>query len=246
MRVYKKMTIITVGVAAVAFLLAITLHYFFPCDEADFWINVCFGVFGSAILTALTSVVSYHHEKIKTLENFLYHTRQILSAANKYQEHMTIEEKIRFFLDYSEFDKIAWDADFGNIDFFFERFTKNREYVYYNIYKPILNFNNAVANHVWHFRWHLDGSGKNDAVMQNFVSELQDYLLKIEEHDIPTEYDENGNATSFCHNKSTRPKLVYDVKAELAGRYYEVLYGKRVDKKKARISNNGQNENGVG
>lgn len=234
MRVYKKLTIITAIIAAIALSGAVFMHYWFPANsESEFWINVCLGVFGSAILTALTSVMSYHHEKIKTLENFLYHTRQILSADNKYQEHMTLEEKIRFFLDYSEFDKIAWDADFGNIDFFFERFTKNREYIYYSIYKPILDFNIAVANHVWHFRWHLDGSGKNDAVMQKFVSELQDYLLKIEEHDIPTEYDENGNATSFYRCTSISSKLVVDVKTELAGRYYEIMYGKRKAKKES-------------
>lgn len=227
MRAYKKMTIIATLIAIIALLVAIVLHYCCPCYETEFWINVCLGLFGSAALTVLTSVVSYWHERIKTLENFLYHTRQLLSAANKYQEHMTLEQKIQFFLEYSEFDKIAWDADFGNIDFFFERITKDREYIYYSIYKPILDFNNAVANHVWHFRRHLDGSGKNDAVMQNFVSELQDYLLKIDEQDIPTEYDENGNATSFLPHKSTCPKLVLDVKKELRGRYYEILYGKK-------------------
>lgn len=231
MRVYKKLIIITAIITFASLISAIVMHYIFPSDETDFWINVCLGIFGSAVLTTLSSIISYNHEKRKTLENFLYHTRQLLSVANKYQEHMTLEEKIRFFLAYSEFDKIAWDADYGNIDFFFERITKNREYIYNSIYKPILDFNDAVANHVWHFRWHLDGSGKNDVVMQSFVSELQEYLLKIDEQDLPTEYDENGNAISFCRYTSTCPKLVFDVKKELAGRYYEILYGKRTAKK---------------
>lgn len=245
MRVYKKMTIISALIAIVAFFGAVFMHYCFPCDETEFWINVCLGIFGSAVLTGLTSVVSYNHEKIKTLENFLYHTRQLLSVANKYQEHMTLEEKIRFFLEYSEFDKIAWDADFGNIDFFFERITKSREYIYCSIYKPILDFNHAVANHVWHFRWHLDGSGKNDAVMQTFVSELQDYLLKIDEQSLPTEHDENGTATSFCRYISTCPKLVLDVRKELAGRYYEVLYGRKTARKaREEITERGDNKNG--
>ena len=108
MRAYKKMTIISALIAILAFLGAVYMHYYFPCDETEFWINVCLGLFGSAALTVLTSVVSYWHERIKTLENFLYHTRQLLSAANKYQEHMTLEQKIQFFLEYSEFDKIAW------------------------------------------------------------------------------------------------------------------------------------------
>lgn len=227
MKVYKKLTFISVLIAILMFLVATFLHYYFPCGETEFWINVCLGIFGSAFLTALTAILSYWNEKIKTLENFAYHTLQLLNMANKYQEHMTLEEKIRLFLDYSEFNKIAWDADFGNIDFFFERVTQNRQYIYNSIYKPILDFNRAVENHVWHFRWHLDGSGKNDAVMQRFVSELQDYLIVIDEQDIPKEYDENGNVTSFFHQKTSRPKLVSDVHKELVGHYYEVMYGRK-------------------
>lgn len=61
--------------------------------------------------------------------------------------------------------------------FLFERLIKSRKYIYEKIYKPVIDFNNAVANHEWHFRWYLDGSGKNDFVMEGFLSELQDYLL---------------------------------------------------------------------
>lgn len=248
MKVYKKMTVISAIITVSSLTAAMIMHYLFPCSETDFWINVCLGIFGSAFLTILTSIMSYNHEKVKTLENFLYHTRQILSVANKYQEHMTLEQKIHFFIEYSEFDKIAWDADFGNMSFFFEKTTHNQKYIYDNIYKPILDFNHAVANHVWHFRWHLDGSGKNDAVMQKFVDELQGYLLRITEQDVPTEYDENNNPLSFCHYRSTEPKLVFDVKRELGGRYYDIMYGKRkaakLDKemKKQEAQTNGQNE----
>ncbi|MDO5445845.1 MAG: hypothetical protein Q4F31_09540 [Eubacteriales bacterium] len=232
MRIYKKLTIYTTVIAIISFTLATFFHYCFPGDEADFWINVCLGIFGSAVLTAFTSIVSYFHERRKTLENFLYHTRQILTFANKYQEHMTLDEKLRFFLDYSEFDKTVWDTDFGNMDFFFERKNKYREYIYNNIYNPILDFSNAVANHVWHFRCHLDGSAKNERVMQTFVDELQSYLLKKEEKTIPTDINDNGDKTSCFRFISTESKLVHDVKVELAGRYYEILYGKRTANKK--------------
>ena len=125
-------------IAAASLATAMIMHYFLPCTETDFWINVCLGIFGSAFLTILTSIMSYNHEKEKTLERFLYHTRQILTVANKYQEHMTLEEKIRFFLEYSEFDKIAWDADFGNMSFFSEKITHNQKYIYCSIYKRFL------------------------------------------------------------------------------------------------------------
>lgn len=245
MRAHKKMTIISVILAIVTFLGAVIMHYCCSCYETEFWINVCLGLFGGAALGVLTSVVFYNYEKEKTLKNFLYYTQQILSIVNKYQEHMTLEEKIRFFLEYSEFDKMAWNSEFGNIDFFFERITKNRKYIYYNIYKPIVDFNNAVARHIWHFRWHLDGSGKNDVVMQEFVSELQGYLLKKEKKELPLEYNGQENDTFVCY--STVPKLVFEVKEELGGRYYVILCGKRQATKERKLEEeqtNGKNENG--
>lgn len=224
--------------AIITFLSAIILHYcFLHCkkeilvDEIQFWINVCLALFGSAALTVLTSLVSYKHEKIKTLENFLYHTRQLLTLVNKYQTHMTLEEKINFFLSYYNFDKIAWDSDFGNMAFFFESKTKDREYIYNKIYKPILDFNNAVASHTWHFSLHLDGSGKNDKVMQHFVNELETYLFKTKIFSSPTELDENGNPVSFINITHTSSKLVLDVRKELAGRYYKIMYGNKIYKR---------------
>ncbi len=228
MRVYKKLTLITTLLAGFAFAMATILHYCFSCAEADFWVNVCLGIFGSAILTALTSVVSYHHEKRKTLEGFVYHTRQIISHLNKYQESMTLEEKLRFFLDYKDLDKSAWDMDFGDMDFFLECHHHNRKYIYEKIYKPISDFNEVVNNHVWHFRWHLDGSGKNDVVMQTFIKELESYLLEKHEQNIPTEYDENGTPISFFHCSGTSSKLVTNIIEELGGHYYEVMYGKKI------------------
>ena len=99
LKIYKKLTFVAMIIAAASLATAMIMHYFLPCTETDFWINVCLGIFGSAFLTILTSIMSYNHEKEKTLERFLYHTRQILTVANKYQEHMTLEEKIRFFLE---------------------------------------------------------------------------------------------------------------------------------------------------
>lgn len=165
----------------------------------------------------------------------------MLSFLNKFQDNTSLEQKIRFFLDYSELDKSAWDIDFGNIDFFFDNQRKKIKYIYTSIYQPILDFNRAVNNHIWHFRWHLDGTGKNDAVMQKFVAELQTYLLEKTEQDIPTKYDENGQATSFCHCSSIKPKLVYNIQEELNGYYYEIMYGKKIAEKQHKLLEDNSN-----
>lgn len=231
MRAYKRMAKFSILIAIISLLIAIFLNFCFAIDKTGFWMNVCLGLFGSATLTILTSIVSYFHEKRQTLENFVYHTRQILSYLNKYQESMSLEQKLKFYLDYHDLDKSAWDMDIGNMDFFFENKTHDFQYIYTAIYKPILDFNRAVENHVWHFRWYLDGTGKNDTVMEKFLLELQEYLLEKNEQDIPTEYDENGNIVSTCHHSMVKPKLVLNIRKELNGRYYEIMYGKKITKR---------------
>lgn len=231
MRVYKKCIYFTAIISVVSFGTAAILHYLFPCSESDFWINVSLGIFSGAILTVITSIISYKHERRRTLESFVYHTRHILFYLNKYQESMSIEQELRFYLDYLELNKTAWDMELGNMDFFFEKLNKNRKYVYEKIYKPILDFNQAVVSHEWHFRWYLDGSGKNDVVMEKFLSDLQKYLLTKTETEVPAEYDDNGNVINYCKRSSVSPKLVADISQELNGHYFEIMYGKKMVKK---------------
>lgn len=72
---------------------------------------------------------------------------------------------------------------------------------------------------------------ENDFVMEGFLSELQDYLLITNKSDFPAEYDDNGNVIRYCQYLSTTSKLVGSIKKELGGRYYEIMYGKKVTKK---------------
>lgn len=166
--------------------------------------------------------------KEKNIRGFcLSHTPDYFSFEQISGEHDT-GRKVAFFLDYKDLDKSAWDMDFGDMDFFLECHHHNRKYIYEKIYKPISDFNEVVNNHVWHFRWHLDGSGKNDVVMQTFIKELESYLLEKHEQNIPTEYDENGTPISFFHCSGTSSKLVTNIIEELGGHYYEVMYGKKI------------------
>lgn len=73
MRAYKRLTVICGIMSLFSLIICLLLHYFVPCDESGFWINICLAVFGSALLSALTSLVTYFHEKRSTLEGFVYH-----------------------------------------------------------------------------------------------------------------------------------------------------------------------------
>ena len=112
------------------------------------------------------------------------------------------------------------------MDFFTEKITGNRKYIYEKIYLPILRFNQAVSDHIWHFRWYFDGSGKNKPVMEMFVEQLELHLLYRDKKSIPTDYDETGKAIAFCEVTSLESKLVREISKELNDKYYRIMYGK--------------------
>ena len=134
---------------------------------------------------------------------------------------------MKFYLDYYDLDKSDWNADLGNMDFFTEKITGNRKYIYEKIYLPILRFNQAVSDHIWHFRWYFDGSGKNKPVMEMFVEQLELHLLYRDKKSIPTDYDETGKPIAFCEVTSLESKLVREISKELNDKYYRIMYGKR-------------------
>jgi hypothetical protein len=230
MRPYKRLTWICGIISFLSLVICLFLHYVATSEETAFWINVCLAVFGSALLSALTSLITYFHEKRSTLESFMYQCKNLLHALNKYQDSMSLEEKMKFYLDYYDIDKSAWDANYGNMDFFTEKITGNRKYIYEKIYLPILRFNQAVNNHVWHFRWYFDGSGKNTPVMEMFVEQLEQHLLYRDEKSIPTNYDKTGKPIAFCEVTNLESKLVREISQELDGEYYRIMYGKRFEK----------------
>lgn len=254
MRLQKKLLIASLILSVVSFCVALILgylsidcewickiHYDSISEKIDFWVDVSLGVFSGAILTLMTSIISYLREKRKTLEDFVYNTRHLLNYLNNYQEGMSIEQKLRFFIDYSELEKSKWDQDLGDIDFLFDFSRKKIKYIYKSIYKPIIDFNIALNNYIPHFRMHLsvddtkENICKNDAMIERFILELQDYLITKTEEKLPTKYDNNGDAIEYCRYSSTVPKLVLNVRKEFNGRYYEIMYGKKFAKKQRKL-----------
>lgn len=226
MRPYKRLTIICGIISLLSLVICLVLHYFVLGEESNFWINVCLAIFGSALLSALTSLVTYFHERRSTLEGFMYHCKNLLRFLNKYQVSMSLEDKMKFYLDYYDLDKSAWDAAYGNMDFFTEKVIGNRKYIYEKLYLPMHRFNQAVSNHIWHFRWYFDGSGKNIPAMEMFVEQLEQHLLYRDEKSISTDFDETGRTIAFCEATSLESKLVREISKELNGKYYEIMYGK--------------------
>lgn len=98
---------------------------------------------------------------------------------------------------------------------------KKFQYIYKNIYKPILDLNLKINDHEDHFKWHIDGSGKNDAVMTSFVLEIEALFIekRINKHIL--------SSGKELETTLVKKKLVDTVLLELNGKYYDIMYGKK-------------------
>lgn len=226
MKNYVISTRITATLTCLSFVVALILHYWVHGEEAEFWCNVCLAAFGSGLLTFITSCIGYAVEKRHTLEGFSYSTRFILRVLSKYDLNWDLEKKIDFFLDYADIDESTWDVQLGAIYFMFDPGKKKFKYIYRKIYKPILDLNWKIAAHEFHFKWHKDGSGKNNAVMTTFVAEIEKLFMEKRTSKHTLEDGQELQSTFVKNN------LVDSILGELNGKYYDLMYGKKGAKEK--------------
>lgn len=114
MSIYKKSFIIIAVLSIISLIIGIILNY---CFDEEFWCNVCLGIFGSSILTSISSIVGYSVEKKNSLEGFYSESRKMLKFINTYQADLALADKIDFFLDMANYDVSTWDLYFTKMDF---------------------------------------------------------------------------------------------------------------------------------
>ncbi len=220
MRIYKRSVIITGIISIVSLAFAIILNY---VVNEEFWCNVCLGLFGSSFLTLITSIIGYFVEKRNCMDSFYIETKKFLNKFNRYQIDLKLEDKIAFFLEMADYDKTNWDMDFGKMDFFNN---KQREYIYYNIYTPLIEARKIIADHAVQFRMHTNKTGKNEPTMFALVENIEKCFLSQKKYHLPME-DNNKIIATEVHNR-----IVEDILKELNGRYYKIMNGKKKALKK--------------
>lgn len=225
MQVYRSSTIITAILTLLSFSFSLFLNFFTKADP--FWCNTCLGVFGSSLLTFLISIIGYRFERRKTFEAFSIETKEILHNLNKYQVSWNLEEKVDYFLNYHDIRKVDWDMHYGEFAFLFDFRQKNKAYIYQKIYLPILQVNQAINMHIWHFRWYKDGTGRNDIVISKFIEEIESLIMEVVSEELPVS---ETDAEQKMIMRSTKNKIVCDVSNELNGKYYSLMYGRRAYK----------------
>lgn len=216
MRTYAICSRVTAILTVSSFMLIIILHYLCQGIEIEFWSNIALAIFGSSILAFITSIIAYFAEKRIALEGLWFSTKTLLHYINKYELNWDLEKKIDFYINYIDIDKSLWDANIGTIYFLNDFGRTCQNYIYDYIYSPINKFNQEVQKHEFHFRWHKDGSGKNDRIMEKFVSEIEDMFMEK----IPVQHP----YITF----SIQNKLVKSILKELHGKYYYMMYHKKI------------------
>lgn len=231
MQIYKNSVIVTTLISIVSFIASFVLKFYLAGKEAEFGYDISMGVFSGAILTLITVIVGYRVERRKVLEGFWSYTHKILKQINKYEESMPLEKKIDFFIDFYNQDRIEWDRYLGEIDFLFDWKQRNRKYIYHSIYEPINKLSNMITLHYWNFKWHKDGSGRNEKAMQRYIDEIEPLIIERKHCKIPLETDDNGNVITEQEQSYSINKLFREITNELNNRYYEIMYGKCRSKK---------------
>lgn len=185
MKNYKYATWITL----LLWIFPLVFYIISDCVDNEFWKNIFIALFGSAILSFITSAIAYRQQRKDTLEKFYNRTNEILHIWSKYFYLDTTEEKLDFFLEYCDFSRYEWDEAYGDMDFFFDRFRRKRkcrQFVFEKIYKPIWEVSEIIdladrERYLREYKRGVENKGIFDLCDSEFKRGINKYLMKEDE-----------------------------------------------------------------
>lgn len=213
MRTNKPAILWSIVVSLSALTISLLLHY----HDEEYYSNLFAGIFASGVLTAMISVINYRAERRKTLEHFYSYAQKAANNYNCFEDEGDLERSIDSILRMNEFDYLELDNAFGDMSFIFNDM-ETRKYIYEAIYEPTLNLRKLIADKCFHFREYRKVKNGNSRVMRSMVNEVASALM---EHSEFESIDEYGHSMVI---KTSRNKIVEQLRTELDGRYYEIMY----------------------
>lgn len=145
--------------------------------------DISLAIFGSSLLACFTALINYYVGKIKCLENFYTTISERIHYYTEYNTGDNLNEKCKYFIEYYNRDFSDYGLAYSNIYFLFDFKNKNKKYIFNNIYSKCYSLSNHIQEHYWHFRYYVDGSGKNDKVIGKFIEEvekeMEDFLDEV-------------------------------------------------------------------
>lgn len=213
MRTNKPAILWSIVVSLSALAISLLLH----CHGEEYYSNLFAGIFASGVLTVMISVINYRVEREKTLGRFYSYAQKAVNNFNCFEDEGDLERSIDSILRMNEFDYLELDNAFGDISFIFHD-KETRKYIYEAIYEPTLNLRHLIADKCFHFREYRKVINGNSRVMRSMVNEVASALMEYKNYNSIDEYGLNVVI------KTSRNKIVEQMRAELDGRYFEIMY----------------------
>lgn len=197
---------------------ALISAWFFDNNEQVFWSNVLLGVFGSGFLTVLVSIINYANERRHTLETFWSYSKKFVNNCNQYPIDGSLIEKADAIILMSTFDYLILDDAYGDMDFIFKN-KSTRHKIYTELYEPTKCIRQKISVSSGKIRILRREAPNNVVVLENYVREIDDLLIKSETEEIcnsgkhdPIKY------TTKCN------KIHEQYVDRLNGFYYTIMY----------------------
>lgn len=193
MRTYKYTIYVTLPLTIISLTIALLLYR----SGSEFVANVFLGIFGSSFLALLTGIINYFIERQKTLEAFWSYGHKVVRNFNRYSTDEDLESAIDILMQMREYDYQPFDDAFGAICFLFNN-KRTRHEIWKRLYEPIMEVRKALNSKYHHFKMYKKAANGNRVVMEEFVSEIDQLLIKRETVKLPMEDGTNmtGIATS--------------------------------------------------
>ena len=208
-RVIQCSFVLTIGTLIVSIIFQIT--------DFEYIANIFAGIFASTLLTLLIAIINYNVERTKVLEKFYTYALKAVNNFNCFENEGDIEATIDIVIEMNKFDYTEFDISFGEICFLFNN-KRNRQYIYKNIYFPIVELRKLIIEKTFHFKEYRKATNGNRAVMKIFIDEIDNAIM-----------DRDTNAYT-CEETmvytTVKNKIVEQLRKELDGRYYKILYPK--------------------
>lgn len=199
-------------------LMTIAIAFILHNHDVVFWANIFIGITSSSVLALIISLISYHIEKRRALEEFFVNALKAVSNIKQYEKSRDPLVTMDLILKMNDFDYSALDIAYGNIDFMFANNTY-RKYIYEMIYSKILDIKNLIREKSFHFREYKKVDNGNLAVMMAFINEIDTRIMERREEFV--DISDSKCAVGYNFNK-----FAEEIEGELNGKYYKIMYGR--------------------
>lgn len=183
MKNYKYCNWITLVLLVVSFLGCLWLLFLGDLENiyVNFWCNVLLAIFGSSLLTFITTLIGYVDEKRKTLDLLFIETQNILKIIKMYDAKKNIDDKVNFLLRIYDYNFYTWENCISNLGFWTDFNLKNQKklsVIIKKLYFPINNLRQKISNKSQNFYWYIDGSGRNEEVIKSYIEEIEKCFIQ--------------------------------------------------------------------